>query len=491
MKFRKIFNGLLTTTCLLSVTPLVSCAQNKQDAIATNVGLRNVLSTKSTITISNIPNLQYRLNNGQWADYEQEKEIILNKNDTLELKANNPQGLEEPTINIVGGGVELLGSIMGLIDNGTGTITAIPNEECFASMFCGSTGLIDVDANFLCQAKTLTDGCFEELFRETNIVSAPKLECTELKDDCYASMFIYCDKLEIPADLPATVAKESCYESMYHGCKLLKSTGIINLEQTADYCCNSMFMQCESIENIDFELKANILSDNCYSNMFRDCINLKAAAKLNATQLADGCCSYMYNGCTSLTSVPKMPNAPLVNRCYNSMFKGCSKLCLKLNNDPQAEENFFTCPSKEGTTDAVSFMFQFTDSVPETPSTPDANDSFKLCTMNYIECTRPFPEKRYISDKIKFVNGQYYKFHAYTNAMQTQIKYFRIFNNNKQKIVLNDTNILQVRSEEKSLDYTIEDNAVVLANDFREGTIYITFAATEDLIDTLGEFNYL
>lgn len=80
-------------------------------------------------------------------------------------------------------------------------------------------------------------------------------------------------------------------------------------------------------DSSDLELKATILSQDCYEFMFGGCTNMtKTMDVLPATRLADGCYSSMYVNCQSLTKAPKLPATILRYRCYHNMFSNCKAL---------------------------------------------------------------------------------------------------------------------------------------------------------------------
>lgn len=74
-------------------------------------------------------------------------------------------------------------------------------------------------------------------------------------------------------------------------------------------------------------LPATNISENCYSQMFKDCTSLtEAPSALPAMTLTKNCYYGMFHGCTSLTKAPTLPASTLAERCYLYMFKGCTSL---------------------------------------------------------------------------------------------------------------------------------------------------------------------
>ena len=101
---------------------------------------------------------------------------------------------------------------------------------------------------------------------------------------------------------------------------------------------------------IDPTMERTDVPDNCYSNMFSDCISLTQAPELPATTLASGCYSSMFRNCTYLTSAPELPATDLDFQCYTDMFNGCTSLSrIKMNasSGSWGENMFNGCTSLE------------------------------------------------------------------------------------------------------------------------------------------------
>ena len=89
---------------------------------------------------------------------------------------------------------------------------------------------------------------------------------------------------------------EAKFTNLFKDCKQLKSFKKIQLNEMADNCCEAMF------ENSGLE-QSPILPDttsvNCYKNMFKNCIDLKQVA-LPAEGLSPGCYNGVLSGCVKL-----------------------------------------------------------------------------------------------------------------------------------------------------------------------------------------------
>ncbi len=89
---------------------------------------------------------------------------------------------------------------------------------------------------------------------------------------------------------------EAKFTNLFKDCKQLKSFKKIQLNQMAENCCEGMF------ENSGLE-QSPILPDttsvNCYKDMFKNCIDLKQVA-LPAAGLSSGCYNGVLSGCVNL-----------------------------------------------------------------------------------------------------------------------------------------------------------------------------------------------
>ena len=250
------------------------------DVIVTEINfIKITANADSTLELINVgennPNLQYSFDCSHWTTYSEKLKIPANEE--MYLRGNNAAGWSFGIKNYsrfnITGNVSIYGNVMGLLDNGTRTISSIPNDYCFYDLFYDSTGITSVSKDFL--------------------------PATTLTAYCYRYMFFNCYSLMNTPDLPAITLGECCYEGMFYECKSLTSAPA---------------------------LPATELAENCYDSMFKYCWSLKTVSALPATTLAIGCYSFMFYGCTSLTVAPDLPATTLAIRCYEEMFDNCNKL---------------------------------------------------------------------------------------------------------------------------------------------------------------------
>ena len=215
-------------------------------------------------SFSSNPNLQYRVNEGNWNEYVfgQTGDIHVVAGDVVNWKGNNPNGLSKNNsiyMNFsISDNVHLSGNIMSLIYNEDFVDkTVIPNDYCFFRFFKGSS-IKTVSSDFL-PSTTLTEGCYQYMFSGcTSLTKAPELPATTLAERCYWSMFENCSSLVTAPSLPATTLVNFCYIFMFYNCKALTTAP---------------------------ELPATILSSSCYQNMFLGCSNLNYV-KSHATDIS-------------------------------------------------------------------------------------------------------------------------------------------------------------------------------------------------------------
>ena len=357
----------------------------------------------------NSPDLQFSLDEGKtWEQWLSDERIQLQETgDKVYVRGINPGGFnhgayefqkdntgKEYTQIVVSGSVAASGNVMSLID-GEGTTNTIPCDYCFASLFCGSSGLTKAPR---LPATTLTKHCYESMFIYcSQLEQTPELPATELADYCYKDMFLICNKLTKTSELPAMEMKKGCYERMFHSCFSLEEAtqlpatkmadycyaemfgycSLINAPELpatelADYCYSGMFYNCEELRHAPSSLPAKTLKNHCYSEMFQYCRSLEKAPELPATELADycynfmfassgiaqapaslpatelktGCYRYMFAGCGNLAQAPELPATSLVSYCYEAMFTYCANLnyikvdLLTLDNNVRATQDW-------------------------------------------------------------------------------------------------------------------------------------------------------
>lgn len=153
----------------------------------------------------------------------------------------------------------------------------------------------------------------------------------------FTSLFSECTNLVSAENLvlPATTLTNNCYSNMFRDCKSLTTAPALPATTLANYCYEHMFDGCTKLITAPSILPATTLNWYCYQYMFQDCTSLTTAPALPATTLTDSCYESMFRGCTSLKTAPELPATKLAGFCYEYMFLGCTKLnyikCLATN----------------------------------------------------------------------------------------------------------------------------------------------------------------
>ena len=162
---------------------------------------------------------------------------------------------------------------------------------------------------------------------------------------------------------------ENCYNNMFRNCIGLISAPTLPATTLEKNCYISMFGGTGL--TTPPELPAKGLKAGCYRSMFTGCQTLATVPKLPATNLATNCYMEMFSGCTKLKDVPSIPAETLATECYNNMFKGCTELQLSTEQvgDYQYEWKFKA--TQDNVDSKYSTMF---DSVTIQGGTPTPNN---------------------------------------------------------------------------------------------------------------------
>ena len=205
------------------------------------------------------PNLEYSVNNGEWAAVKAGTEITFGgAHGDLRLRGtNNTQGTSSPYVN------------NNSFDHSEIQFSTKNEVACKGDI----RTLLDYK-NY----KTVnTDNArFYKLFAECKqLISAPELPATTLADNCYSAMFVRCSSLISAPKLPATTLANNCYFDMFNGCTNLTSAP---------------------------ELPATTLAADCYIHMFEDCTKLSTVTMLAPSdEIANkynACLSWLYDAGT-------------------------------------------------------------------------------------------------------------------------------------------------------------------------------------------------
>ena len=255
------------------------------------------MTQNGTPTTSANKVIQYKLNDGQWQNWDL-SEVSLHNGDKMYVKSDDEIPMSESydicKYFYMTGSIAASGNIMSLL-------------------------------NF---SYTLPDYAFIKLFQNCTALTTAltTLPATTLAQSCYRSMFQGCTSLTAaPATLPATTLVDYCYYQMFQNCTSLTTAPALPATTLSTACYGNMFFHCTSLTAAP-ELPATTLSERCYYQMFSGCTSLATAPTiLPATQLTQSCYNRMFTRC-AITTAPELPALELVNDCYTFMFGNNSTL---------------------------------------------------------------------------------------------------------------------------------------------------------------------
>ena len=154
------------------------------------------MKQEGTPNISDGKVLQYKLNDGQWQNWDLST-VSLADGDKMYLKSDDkiPTGEEDGFYEkykhfVMTGSIAASGNIMSLLNFST---TLPDTDYAFCSLFKGCTSLTQASS---LPATTLAPRCYYNMFSGcTSLTQAPELPATTLERNCYAFMFTSCRKL--------------------------------------------------------------------------------------------------------------------------------------------------------------------------------------------------------------------------------------------------------------------------------------------------------
>lgn len=184
------------------------------------------------------PNLEFSVNNGEWASVVAGTEITFGgAHGDLRLRGtNNTKGTSSPFPNdnnsfdhseiqfSTKNEVACKGDIRTLLDYKNYKTVNTDNAR-FYKLFVECKQLISAPE---LPATTLAANCYFAMFNGcTNLTSAPKLPATTLANNCYCDMFNGCTNLTSAPELPATTLAADCYIHMFEDCTKLSTVTML------------------------------------------------------------------------------------------------------------------------------------------------------------------------------------------------------------------------------------------------------------------------
>lgn len=221
------------TTYAEAINQLCLCGESQELCIE-NVGSSGTFSiTKSDSSTTNFPNLELKLNNGEWFTYGFSvggtTAITINTGDKLYLRGNNPNGFSNSitnsfTINCTFN-YNISGYLTSLISTTDfNTITDIPNY-CFLQLFNQQTTLLNakdlITDNIINVGEEGFENCF---YKCSNLEMAPSFEnVTTIGSYGFSGCFYNCTSLTTaPSFENVTTVGGSGFRFCFYGCTKLQ-----------------------------------------------------------------------------------------------------------------------------------------------------------------------------------------------------------------------------------------------------------------------------
>lgn len=156
---------------------------------------------------------------------------------------------------------------------------------------------------------------------------SPDASNNVMSDYLFFKIFCDCKGLVSSTNLslPATSLAENCYENMFLQCVEMLDTPVLPALKLEQNCYQGMFNKCEKLTTPP-QLPATELAKYCYFEMFKNCAKLTSAPELNALNLRPYCYDSMFSGCDGLTVCPALPSNHLAEGCYEDMFEECHNI---------------------------------------------------------------------------------------------------------------------------------------------------------------------
>ena len=154
-------------------------------------------------------------------------------------------------------------------------------------------------------AMTMASGCYRWMFDNAGITQCPDLPATTLADNCYYGMFDSCFNLESgPSVLPALEVPTGAYKDMFRYSNIVTAPEIAATTLTGTSEMEAMFAACDNLVSFPSELKPEVIPSKGYYQMFAGCTALSSPMVIKAKDItASQCLMYMLCGCNALSSI--------------------------------------------------------------------------------------------------------------------------------------------------------------------------------------------
>lgn len=388
------------TTYAEAIDQLCLCGESVEgtELCIENVGSSGTFSVTSfNGSATTFPNLQLKLNNGNWFTYGFSvggtTAVTIKTGDKLFLRGDNPNGFSTSIINSFTinctFNFNLSGYLTSLISTTDfNTVTDIPNY-CFMRLFH--------DQNTLQNAKDLiTDNIinvgyssFYDCFSDcTSLVNAPQFNnVVSVGENGFRSCFSNCSNLILAPTFESLVTVEQeGFTYTFLDCQTLvtapKYQSLTTINEQGFY---GTFRACQALKNAPTFESLTSTGQGVFNECFQECISLETAPNFNNIEVANfNDFGYCFKGCTSLVNAPQFNNIKTAER---TSFGHCFSGCTSLKNPPQFSS------LEEAKNACFYYCFEGCTSLLNTPTFPNLTNvtyydelyTFKYCFQG---CTK-------------------------------------------------------------------------------------------------------
>ena len=336
------------TTYAEAIDQLCLCGESVEgkELCIENVGDSGTFSiTKFDSSTTNFPNLQLKLNNGEWFTYGFSvggtTQITIKTGDKLFLRGDNPNGFSNSitnsfTINCTFN-YNLSGYFTSLISTTDfNTITDIPNYSFFRLFNRQSTLLSAKDViteNIINVGNSSFYDCFNNC---TSLKTAPTFNnVVSVGKNGFRSCFSDCNNLILaPTFENLVTVGEGGFTYTFLDCQsLVTASKFQRLTTINDQGFCGTFRACQALKNAPTFESLTFTGQEVFNECFQECISLETAPNFNNIEVANfNDFGYCFSGCTSLVNAPQFNNIKTAER---ASFGHCFSGCTSLKNPPQ------------------------------------------------------------------------------------------------------------------------------------------------------------
>ncbi len=333
-----------------------------------NVGENGYFSiAKFDSSTTNFPNLQLKLNNGEWFTYGFSvggtTTILIKTGDKLYLRGDNPNGFSTSVTNSFAidctFNYNLSGYLTSLISTTDfNTVTDIP-QYSFFHLFKYQDTLLNAKDLITDNIINVGNSSFYDSFNDCyKLKTAPTFNnVVSVGKNGFRACFSYCNNLTLaPTFESLTTVGQQGFTLTFLDCtSLVNAPTFESLTTVEQQGFEGAFSNCRALLNTPTFESLTTVGQEVFLECFQDCISLVTAPQFNNIEVAqfnefsrcfEGCTSlvnapqfnniktaerasfyYCFSGCTSLVNTPTFNNlTEAKNACFGYCFEGCTSL---------------------------------------------------------------------------------------------------------------------------------------------------------------------